>query len=264
MATVTLPAAGGGTERWNHRRAAGAAVGRPSGTEPRGLRRRPCRRRSAGRGRPVAGDRGRLGPHHRLSRTPCGRSGSGVRRVDGHGPARHGARLADQPGADPPVASTPPVPAVARRSPAAAVPTTWTRPTPAASTDVIAAYDHQAEAIEAAGGRLIVMASRAIGPGRRRPRRLPPGLRARSGAGGRTGDPALAGRHVRSGAGRVLGHGGHPGGDGHLCGNPGGQRRQGRRDQDLPARQGRRDSRCGGACRRACGCIPATTSTIRS
>ena len=72
--------------------------------------------------------------------------------------------------------------------------------------DVIRAYEEQMAAIEALGGRLIVMASRALarvatGPGRLRAR-----LRPRAVAGAAAGDPALARRHVRPGAGRLLGH----------------------------------------------------------
>jgi hypothetical protein len=71
--------------------------------------------------------------------------------------------------------------------------------------DVIRAYEEQMEAIEALGGRIILMASRALARVARSPadyervydRVLSPGARA--------GDPALAGRHVRPGAGRLLG-----------------------------------------------------------
>ena len=88
-------------------------------------------------------------------------------------------------------------PRVARRSPAAAVYLDHLDPADARGIDdVIAAYDHQAEAIESAGGRLIVMASRALArvpPGPRLPRVYEHVLGA---GGGRTGDPALAGRHV--------------------------------------------------------------------
>jgi hypothetical protein len=93
-------------------------------------------------------------------------------------------------------------------------------------------------AIEKLGGKLIVMASRALARVAKSPadyervydRILQPGEAA--------GRPALAGRHVRSGAGRLLGHEGRGRRDGHGAGHHRGPSAQGRRHQDLPARQG--------------------------
>ena len=90
------------------------------------------------------------------------------------------------------------------------------------------------------------------------------GLRRAARAGARAGDPALARRHVRPGARRILGH-------------ERSRRRGGRRastsSRPTPTRstasrsrcwRPRARSRCAGGCPRACACTPATTSTTRS
>ena len=82
--------------------------------------------------------------------------------------------------------------------------------------DVIRAYEEQIAAVEKAGGRIILMASRALAKlGRSADdyakvydRVLSQVARAR--------DHPLARRHVRSGAGGLLGHGGSRQGDGYL------------------------------------------------
>ena len=89
--------------------------------------------------------------------------GSGLRRGggDGHRPTRHGSRLAGRAelirthprgGADRPGAWSDAVPE----------PITWSPATARTLDDVIAAYETQIEAIEALGGRIILMASRAL------------------------------------------------------------------------------------------------------
>jgi hypothetical protein len=66
--------------------------------------------------------------------------------------------------------------------------------------DVIRAYEEQMEAIEKLGGKLIVMASRALAACHAA-RRLRTRVRPHPVAGQAAGGPALAGRHVRPGAG---------------------------------------------------------------
>ena len=62
---------------------------------------------------------------------------------------------------------------------------------------MIRAYEEQMAAIEKLGGRLIVMASRALARVAQSPGRLRARLRPRAAPGARAGDPALARRHVR-------------------------------------------------------------------
>ncbi len=104
--------------------------------------------------------------------------------------------------------------------------------------DVIRAYEEQMAAIETLGGRLIVMASRALARVARSPGRLRARLRPRAAPGARAGDPALAGRHVRPGSARLLGQQRHRPRDGHRARRHRGACGQGRRHQDLAARQG--------------------------
>ena len=130
--------------------------------------------------------------------------------------------------------------------------------------DIIRAYEEQIEAIEAMGGRLIVMASRAL-------------ARAASGPEdyaqvygrilrqvkqpviihwlGEMFDPALAG---------YWGADDHYGRDGDLPRDPAGARGQDRRHQDLAAVEGEGNLDAAPPARRACACIPATTSTTPS
>ena len=70
--------------------------------QPRRLRGRACRLRSACRARSLAHRRDRLGRDDRLSPPSLGARLLG-RRGDGHGAARHGPRLAECAGADPPL-----------------------------------------------------------------------------------------------------------------------------------------------------------------
>ena len=71
--------------------------------------------------------------------------------------------------------------------------------------EVRRAYEEQLAFVEGEGAPAILMASRALAARGERPRRLPVGLRRAARAGERAGDPALAGRHVRPAARRVLG-----------------------------------------------------------
>ena len=130
--------------------------------------------------------------------------------------------------------------------------------------DIIRAYEEQIEAIEAMGGRLIVMASRAL---------------ARA-ATGPEDYARVYGRILRQVKQPVIIHWLGEMFDPALAGYWGAGRPHGR-DGDLPRRSCRstptrstasrsrccrrkRKSRCAAACRRACACIPATTSTTRS
>ncbi len=104
--------------------------------------------------------------------------------------------------------------------------------------DVIRGYEEQMEAIEKLGGKLIVMASRALARVAQEPGRLRTRVRPHPEPGEAARGAALAGRHVRPGAGGLLGlarcgcrHGHGPGRDRRAPG-------QGRRHQDLAARQG--------------------------
>ena len=101
--------------------------------------------------------------------------------------------------------------------------------------------------------------ARRDGPGRLRAR-----LRPHPDAVEAAGDPALARRHVRSGAGRLLGQRRRRHGDGDGARRHRRQPGQGRRHQDLAARQGQGDRDAAGACPKACACTPATTSTTPS
>ena len=71
--------------------------------------------------------------------------------------------------------------------------------------DVEAAYEEQCAWIEGCGGRIILMASRALGRVRQEPGRLREGLRPHPQPGARAGHHPLARRDVRSRAGRLLG-----------------------------------------------------------
>ena len=156
-------------------------------------------------------------------------------------------------------------------SPAAPAPTTSpARPTTTLD-DVIAAYEEQCDAIESRGGRIILMASRALAACARSPDdyarvydRVLSQVRA-------PGDPALAGRDVRPGARRLLGR------RGGLASDPdharatdvcvdviARQRGEGRRHQGVAARRGQGDRDAPRGCRAACACTPATISTSPS
>ena len=104
--------------------------------------------------------------------------------------------------------------------------------------------------VERLGGRLILMASRALARVRTIARRLRARLRPRAAPGAPAGDPALARRHVRPGARRLLGSRRPRRGDGRPRSRViARERRQGRRHQDLAARQGQGDRDARGACR---------------
>ena len=148
--------------------------------------------------------------------------------------------------------------------PAAAAPTTSRVEDAKSIDDVIRAYEEQMAAIEKLGGKLIVMASRALASVARRPAdyervydrvlrqaREPVILHWL----GDMFDPALAG---------LLGQRRHRCRDGHGAGHHRGARRQGRRHQDLAARQGQGDRDAPPPAAAACACTPATTSTMPS
>ena len=231
--------------------------------QPRRLRGRACRRRSAGRQRSLARRRDRLGQDDRVPPITSGTSGSAspkrwtrrsaawgstgraprelIRRALEAAKARPGVQIACGAGTD------------------------HLAPSPGVTVDdVIRAYEEQIEAIEAMGGRLILMASRALANAAQGPddyaRVYGRILRQVK----RAGDHPLARRDVRSGARRLLGLG-----------------RPLARDGDLPRDHSpttpprstasrsrscrrRRRSPCAAACRTACACIPATTSTMPS
>ena len=120
------------------------------------------------------------------------------------------------------------------------------------STQVRAAYEEQLEAVEAAGGRAILMASRALVRGRAVGRRLSRRLWRADPAGraepvilhwlGDMFDPALAGYWGSTRPRR---------GDRDRADADPRARGQDRRHQDLAARASSARSRCAGACRRA-------------
>ena len=118
----------------------------------------------------------RLGPHHRLPRAPLGPRPR-RRRGDGHGAARHGARLADGARADQALGRGLEARATARWCSPAPAPTISTPPRRKSIDDVIRAYEEQVAAIEAVGGRIILMASRALARVAQDARRLRQGLR---------------------------------------------------------------------------------------
>ena len=85
--------------------------------------------------------------------------------------------------------------------------------------DVIRAYEEQIAAIEKVGGRIILMASRALARVAKSGDDYAQGLWSHPVAGERAGDHPLARRHVRSGAGRLLGHQGPRCRDGRAVGD---------------------------------------------
>ena len=112
-------------------------------------------------------------------------------------------------------------------------------PAPGRTLDeVAAAYEEQCAAVEAAGGRIVLMASRALAAAARGPDDYPRRLWPRPGADRRPGGDPLAGRGVRPRPRRLLGAWRPLAGDGGLPGHARRQRDADRRDQDLAARQG--------------------------
>ena len=192
----------------------------------------------------------RLGRDARLS-PPSLVAGLRRRRSDGHRAARHGPRLADVARADPAQRRRRRARRRARSSSAAPAPIIWRPMRDRHDRRVIAAYEEQCAAVEATGGRIILMASRALAACARSPDdyarvydRVLSQVRA-------AGDPALARRHVRSGARRLLGRRAAARDPDHaramdVCAaRHRGERGEGRRHQDLAARrpQGDRDAR---------------------
>ena len=221
---------------------------------------RPCRRRSAGRQRSVADAGDRLGAHARL---PPPALGSRPRRCrsDGHGAARHGPRLAR--GAE--LIRRALSEAAGRKDAliACGAGTDHLTPGPDVTIDtIIRAYEEQIETVEAAGGRIILMASRALAAAAKAPDDY---VRVYDRILRQVKEPVdhpLARRDVRSGARGLLGQ----------------QRPHRRRwtsastsSRPMPTRSTasrsrcsprRRRSPCAAGCRRASACIPATISTM--
>ena len=233
--------------------------------QPRRLCGRACGRRSARRQRSLARCRGRLGQDHRVPRISLGPRPR-RRRSDGHRAARHGARLERRAGADPPRARGRQGAAAACKI-ACGVGTDHLDAGRATSAidDVIRAYEEQIEAIEAMGGRLDRDGEPRARARRARARRTTRASTAASCARcsepviihwlGEMFDPALAG---------YWGAADHMAAMETCLGDPAGARRQDRRHQDLAAVEGEGDRHAPPPARRACACIPATTSTTPS
>ena len=107
--------------------------------------------------------------------------------------------------------------------------------------DVEAAYEEQCAWIEGCGGRIILMASRALAAVRQEPRRLREGLRPHPEPGARAGHRALARRDVRPRAGGLLGLARPRSAGGDTAGHRQRARGQDRRREDLAAGPGARD-----------------------
>ena len=194
-----------------------------------------------------AGTRPRRGNRlGRDARLPPPRSRPRSRRCggDGHGPARHGPRLACSEGADRAHARRNSAGRAGRASSQASAPTISTRRRRARST--MWSQPTASSSPRCAEGR---RAGRAhgeprAGPHRDEPRRLRGRLRPRAGRSRGAGDPALAGRDVRPGARRLLGRERLPARARDRAGDHPCRRRERGRDQALPAgrRQGNRDA----------------------
>ena len=148
----------------------------------------------------------------------------------------------------------------AARSPAAPAPTTCRRAGVARRDR--RAYEEQCAFVEGEGAPVILMASRALAAAAKQRRRLPRALRALLAGLERPGGPALARRHVRPRARRLLGPERPRRGDRLVLSI---SRRTPTRSRGSRSRCSttRARSRCAAACPRACGCTPATTSTTR-
>ena len=107
--------------------------------------------------------------------------------------------------------------------------------------DVEAAYEEQCAWIEGCGGRIILMASRALAACGQEPGRLREGLRPHPRPGARAGDHPLARRDVRPRAGRLLGLARPRPRDRDAAGHRERARRADRRREDLAARSAARD-----------------------
>ena len=105
------------------------------------------------------------------------------------------------------------------------------------STTSQRAYEEQVGYVEGDGGRVILMASRALAQRRAHAPTTTARLRRRPAPGEAAGDPALARRHVRSAARRLLGHADARRGDGRLPRRHRDAPREGGRHQDLAARR---------------------------
>ena len=128
--------------------------------------------------------------------------------------------------------------------------------------DVIRAYEEQIEAIEAFGGRIVLMASRALARVARSAGRLRQSVWPDPVGRPRAGHHPLAWRHVRSCARRLLGLAGPRHGDGDRNCDHQQQCGQSRRRKGFAARQGPRDRDAPPVENRRAACTPATTSTM--
>ena len=128
--------------------------------------------------------------------------------------------------------------------------------------DIIRAYEEQIEAIEAMGGRLVIMASRALARAAKAPADY---ARVYGRILRQVKEPVIIhwlGEMFDPGARRLLGLGRSYGGDGDLPRHHRRPCRQDRRRQDFAAVEGEGNRDAPPAARRACACIPATISTM--
>ena len=197
----------------------------------------------------------RLGRHARLPPPPVGPRAR-RRRGDGHRPARHGPRLAGGARADPPHGRRARRPAGGRGGHRPHRAALGRRRARRLRAPVRVRREHRRPG------------DRDGEPRARRPRhlarRLPRGLRHAPGPARAPRDPALARRHVRPRARRILGLRGPRRGRRHPPRDHRGPRRQGRRRQGLAARRAARGRRCASGCPTASASTPATTSTTPS
>ncbi len=135
---------------------------------------------------------------------------------------------------------------------------------PASLEAVQTAYEEQLAFIEGEGAPVILMASRALAAAARSAddyRAVYGSLLAQASS---PGDPALARRHVRSAADRLLGRARPRRGRRRRARHHRGQRRRRSTGSRSRCWTPHARSRCGAGCPRACACTPATTSTTRS
>ena len=127
--------------------------------------------------------------------------------------------------------------------------------------DVTDAYLEQCEAIEAVGGRIILMASRALAAVARHADDYASVYASVLVPGAAAGDPALAWADVRSGAGGLLGRNCDSRSDRELPQHHSRAQGKDRRHKDLSAGCGSGSHDAPSASRGVYACIPATTST---
>ena len=260
MPTLNLPIAGGTLAPYTTKPPR-AVPGRDAAVQPHRLCGRACGRRSAGRQRSLARHRDRLGAHHRVPPPSVG-SRPRRRRGDGHRAARHGPGLAEVARTDPPQLDA------AKDFPGALLAsgagTDHLEPSASVTIDdVIRAYEEQCAAIEKLGGQIILMASRALVKAARSPDDYARVYGRILGQVkepviihwlGEMFDPALAG---------YWGYADHQAAmEVASTSSPTTPPRSTASRFRCSTRT--RRSPCAAACRRACACIPATTSTMPS